>query len=399
MKGFAVLLNHSSLSDNCCLRPVLCPHATSWVEVSRSALLHNIRQYKKIVGDALLAPVVKSNAYGHGIDLIAPVLDQCSDVAMLCVVSLSEAIRLRHSGILKPILVLSIIDADPADAIQLDIAVVVYDVEFLQALNKAAQLLNKRARVHVKVDTGLSRLGLLVQDLHAFINVAQTMSNINLEGIFSHLANSERSEHSFSHTQIQVFNSALEALKHQSICFALTHISCSAAITVLEKSHFNMVRLGIGVYGLWPSHENAQATKCLYPDFNLRPVLTWKTRPIQIKNVPAGTRIGYDCTHVTHRPTTLATLPVGYWDGYDRGFSNSGHVLINGLQAPILGRIAMNLCMVDVTDISSVTRETEVILIGEQNGVQADQLAQKINTINYELVTRINPLIKRSLVE
>lgn len=394
-----MLLSNNTLAAACCTQPTLCSHAASWVEISRSALLHNVAQYKKIVGEALMAPVVKSNAYGHGIDLVSAVLDQCPDVAMLCVVSLSEAIRLRHRGILKPILVLSIIDADISDAIALDIAIVVYDINFLSVVDKAARHLKKRARVHLKVDTGLSRLGFFEKELIQCIRAAHSFDTIYLEGIFSHLANSERSEHSFSHTQIQTFTTILEKLRQQSVVIPLKHISCSAAITVLHKSHFNMVRLGIGVYGLWPSQENAQATSALYPDFNLRPVLSWKTRPIQIKVVPIGTRIGYDCTYVTHRETKVATLPIGYWDGYDRGFSNGAHVLIHGCKAPVIGRIAMNLCMVDVTDIPHVSCQTEITLIGAHQDVHADTLAHKINTIAYELVTRINPLIKRSLIE
>ncbi|MFZ5953785.1 MAG: alanine racemase [Candidatus Dependentiae bacterium] len=390
---------HPNQSQNCCLNVALCKHIKTWVEISRSALIHNILQYKNIVGDTLLAPVVKSNAYGHDIGIIAQILNSLEAVSMLCVVSLSEAMGLRMLGITKPLLVLSIIDAHVRDAISNDIELVAYDFKTICYYNEVAKKLQKKALIHLKIDTGLSRIGACQEEAIALVNSVVRLEFIQVSGIFSHLANSEREKNSFAETQIVRFANIVQQLEKDGIHIPLRHISCSAAITALDMSHFTMARLGIGIYGLWPSLENALLTKQKYPTFSLKPVMTWKTKPIQIKQVPSGTSIGYDCTYITQRETKVATLPIGYWDGYDRGFSNNGYVVVKGIKAAIIGRIAMNLMMVDITDIPQVTLDDEIILLGEHPDVHADQLADRIKTINYEIVTRINPSIKRFIVE
>lgn len=400
MKRCLVLLDNVSTKQfQCCVVSQQCVHAKTWVEVSRSALRHNIENYKKILGNIALAPVIKSNAYGHGMILIAQMLQQIPEVELLCVVSLSEAIELRVQGITKKILVLSILDADFVYAVEYDIQLVVFDSATLKELNALACSHKKQLRVHFKFDTGLSRLGVFEPVVLSLVEEALMLPGIRIEGIFSHLANSEQHNQSFAHHQINRFITFIEMLELKGIVIPAKHITCSAAITALSTSHLSLARCGVGIYGLWPSAANKLITQQTYPDFSLKPVLQWKTKPIQIKHIPAGSTIGYDLTYRTAHDSTIAVLPVGYWDGYDRGFSNKAHVVIHGTTAPVVGRIAMNLIMVDVTHIRQITLSDEVTLLGNHESISAQNLAQLIDTINYEVVTRINPLIKRIAVD
>lgn len=368
----------------------------SWIEINAAAFNHNIAQYKKIVGPVLLAPVIKSNAYGHGLELIAHLCENNPDVDRICVVSLSEALRLRAIGITKPLLVLSIIDANIAYAIEHDIEIIVYDIITAHELNALAHTQNKKAQIHIKVDTGLSRLGLSPDAAYALIQQIQQLSHITISGIFTHYAASENADQTFTNQQIKTFNQLLEKLDAQGIHIPLKHTSCSAAITANNATHFTMVRLGIGIYGLWPSADNKKTTLAHYPTFSLKPIMTWKTRIIHIKEISAGSYVGYNLTHQTNKPTRIATLPIGYWDGYDRRLSNKGIVLINNQCAPVVGIVAMNLIMVDVTGIDVLVGDTVTLLCAHEH-VNATMLAQLCNTINYELVTRINPLAPRMM--
>ncbi len=370
--------------------------ASSWVEIDQQALEHNIRAYKAIIGSAKLAPVIKSNAYGHGMELVAKICDQNDLVDYLCVVSLREALQLRLIGIKKPLLVISIIDGNLQEAIEQNIDLVAYDQEILGELNNIGNKLNKKARVHIKIDTGLSRLGLPNSKALHFITGAAKMPNISIAGIFTHFAESECADQTFTNHQLAQFNILLEQLDALNITIPLRHTACSAAITANALSHCTFARLGIGLYGLWPSPENKQVTEQKYPSFSLLPVLTWKTRIIQIKDIPAASYIGYDRTHQVEKASRIAIIPIGYWDGYDRRLSNKGRVLINNQIAPIIGRIAMNLSMVDITGLD-VSMDHEVTLLGNFPGITVEDLAHKCNTINYEIVTRINPLLPRRI--
>lgn len=376
----------------------MSPHST--VEISKSALLHNIASYRKVLSaHALLAPVIKSNAYGHGILEIAKILDASPDVGYLCVVSTSEALYLRNAGITKPILALSIIDTEIKHALDRNIDIVIYDSTFLQEVNGIAQRLNKKARVHLKIDTGLSRLGIHHQEAYDFIRKCVSLPGIELVGIFSHFAASERSDLSFSHLQLERFSVLLDALEKDNIHIPLKHFASSAAITSLPQSHLTFARLGIGTYGLWSSAESKVRMETLHPGFFLRPVMEWKTRIIARKTVPAGSYIGYDCTYQAPIATETALLPIGYYDGYDRRLSNQGMVKIRDQFFPIRGRIAMNLCIIDVTTHPEIRVGDEVTLLGAEHLITAETLADQCRTINYEFVSRINPVISRVVVE
>lgn len=368
---------------------------TTWLEIDALAFEHNVAQYKALVAPAQFAPVIKSNAYGHGIELIAQLCEKSSSVDRICVVNLSEAVKLRTCGVSKPILVLSIIDADLALAAIHDIALVIYDIDTARRLNAVATHINRKVAVHIKVDTGLSRLGVLASTAFEFIKTVFQMPHIFIEGILTHLAESESEDQTFTNQQLEIFKNLLLMLNKSGITIPLMHGSCSAALSANQNSHLTLNRGGIGVYGLWPSQANKAKAQSKIPGFSLKPILSWKTKIIQIKEVPAGSFIGYDRTHQVTRNSVLAVLPVGYWDGYDRGLSNKGKVVINQQHAPILGRISMNLTIVDVTDIQHVTLNDEVLLMANHPGITADDLAMYAGTINYEIVTRINPLLPR----
>lgn len=372
--------------------------AKTWVEIDRRALVHNIEQYKNIVSPALFAPVIKSNAYGHGMELIAKLCQDHPAVDRLCTVSLREAVALRNCGITKPIVVLSIIDDVLELAALHTITLTVYDMPTAHALNEIGKKYNKKITIHIKVDTGLSRLGMLVPETLLMIKQLATLPWITIEGLFTHLANSESADASFVQYQLGQFQQLVEQLAAVGITIPLLHTSCSAAITAHKKTHYTMARAGIGVYGLSPSHENSLLSVQAYPTFALKPVLTWKTTIIQVKDIPAGSYIGYDLTYRASTSMRIATLPVGYWDGYGRHLSNNSHVIIYGQQAPVVGRIAMNLMMVDISAITGCAVGDEVILLGNHPGITADDLAARCNTINYEFVTRINPLLPRIVV-
>lgn len=366
----------------------------SWIEIDKEAFEHNILNYKTIIKPALLAPVMKSNAYGHGIELVAKICDQNDLVDLLCVVSLKEALSLRSIDIKKPILVLSIIDDNLEEAIIHNIDLVVYDITTILDLNKVGKSLNKKANIHIKVDTGLSRLGLHHHDVLTLIKQICHLPFISINGIFTHFAESESADQTFTHYQLEQFNTLLLQLDTMRISIPLKHAACSAAASANTKSLYNLVRVGIGIYGLWPSPDNREVTQQNYPNFSLKPVLTWKTRIIQIKDIPAGSYVGYDRTHQMQDNARIAIIPVGYWDGYDRRLANKGLVMINNQQAPIIGRIAMNLSIVDITGLS-VSIEHDVTLLGNYPGITADDMATMCQTINYEIVTRINPLLPR----
>lgn len=239
------------------------------------------------------------------------------------------------------------------------------------------------------------------KDLPDFVKFIKQFSSVEIQGASTHYANIEdTTDSSFAVEQLAAFYRAAEILEKEGVNVLLRHTACSAATILFPETHFNMVRLGISMYGLWSSKETKAVAKNKNSEFNLRPVLTWKTIVAQIKNIAAGTPVGYGLTERVGRDSKIAILPVGYYDGYDRKLSSVGNVLIRGKRCKVLGRICMNMVIVDVTDLERIELEDEVVLLGRQGReeVSADDLAGKIGTINYEVVTRINPLIARKIV-
>lgn len=380
-------------------RNIACERLT-WVEISKSALYHNISSYRSLIKPGVFfVPVIKSNAYGHGMLAVGSVLQEHSGVDGAAVVSINEAIILRENGFNKKIIVLGIMDADAQEVVRHDLELVVYDREVIKQLNEIAKKLESKARIHIKIDTGLSRLGFFPDEAFETIKDSVHLSHIEIIGISTHFANSESEQDSFVKLQLSRFNELINKLRLEKITIPLQHTTCTAALGAYENAHGSLVRFGIGLYGLWPSNENKDAVRKKVPHFSLKPVLKWKTRIIQLKNLPAGSFVGYDLTHQVQQETRVAVLPVGYWDGLDRGLSNKGSVIIRDTIAPMIGRIAMNLCMVDVSHVQGVCVGDEVILLGEHEAVSADAIARHTGTINYEVVTRINPLAIRSITE
>ncbi len=372
------------------------PHA--WVELSQTALENNLAQLKKIEGDALLAPVVKGNAYGHGLTQVGRVCQKSPHVDWACVASLSEALTLRKVGFSKPILILVYLDDDPKLVVENEIDVLVYTTQNLQELNDCAQKLNKPCNIHIKIDTGLSRFGFCPDEAVAFVKKLQQFPLINLRGIATHFAQSEVPDQQFTHKQIELFETTVKKIEALGINIPFKHASNSAAALRFTPKIGNLFRLGIGTYGYWSSEHVKKLAQKVYPEIALAPVLSLKTRIFSIRTIPAGRSVGYGRTYETKKETVLATIPTGYVDGYSRKLANKGNVFVRGQHAPIVGAIGMNTTTIDVTHIPNLQVGDEVTLIGDHPGIRASDLAQAADLNLREITTRIDPTIKRRLV-
>lgn len=371
-----------------------------WVEIDSSALIHNIQQFRKLIGEKRqFLAMVKANAYGHGILEVSRIAVKAG-ADWLGVHSLEEGILLRESGLTCPILVVGYVPLDGLkDAVAHDLRLMVYNFETLAQLPKICRQLQKKAFLHVKVETGTFRQGIRREDALSFMKQALEHPELVLEGISSHFANIEdTTDHTYAQSQLQNFKKIIQELEKNKIGIPLKHMSCSASAILFPETYFDIVRAGISMYGLWPSKETFLSCRLQEREpLHLRPVLSWKTRIAQIKKVPKGSFIGYGCTYKVSRKTVLAVLPVGYYDGYDRRLSNSSYVLVKGKRAPLRGRVAMDFIMVDTTDIPGTSLEDEIVLLGKEgeDSITADDLASLVGSINYEIVSRINPQIPR----
>ncbi len=374
-----------------------------WVEIDRAAFSHNIRQFRHLIGDSRkMTVVVKSNAYGHGlIETSRLAAEYGAD--WLGVNSLEEALAIKEHGIDLPVILLGYVPlVDLKKAVENNLRLTVYNTKTVEELGKITSSLQKKAHLHIKTETGVYRQGIIGSDLLPFIQKIQEYPYLVAEGLSMHFANIEdTTDHNYAQSQLDKFKEYIDRLSDKSIRIPIKHVACSAATILFPETYFDMVRVGIGVYGLWPSKETyLSCIKEQIEPVNITPVLTWKTRVVQIKDVPEGAFIGYGCTYKTTRPTKLAVLPVGYYDGYDRHLSNASYVLISGKRAPLRGRVAMNFITVDVTDIRDVQLEVEVVLLGQQEEerLSAEYLASLCGTINYEIVSRINPKTPRFVI-
>jgi alanine racemase len=371
-----------------------------WVDLDRAAPEHNLRQLRAGAAPGVLScAVIKSNAYGHGAAQIASLLPSAE---WFGVNSLEEGLELRRLGISRPILLLGHVSLSELEtAVEADLGLTVYNTETILHLSSRPSL-PRTARIHVKVDTGTSRQGVLPGDLEDFLRLVKSGRHLSLEGVSTHFANIEDTlNHEYAEMQISRFAAALRIVDEVAGRPPFIHTACTAAAVLFPSTHFTMLRSGIGLYGLWPSRETLLAARekgGAVPDF--RPVLTWKTRIVQIKTIPEGSFVGYGCSYKTMRTTVLGVLPVGYADGYDRALGNRAHVLVKGRRAPVIGRICMNLCMVDLTDVPGSRLEDEVVLLGKsgEEVITAETMAEWAATINYEIVTRISPLLPRRIL-
>lgn len=377
--------------------------SVSWVEIDSKALKHNVSQFRNLIGrDRILCGVVKSNAYGHGILEISNLLISLG-VDWLGVNSIEEGKILRKGGIKVPVIILGYVPLNQLkEVVEYGFRIIVYNYETLRVLGELSDRAKREVFLHIKLETGTHRQGIYPEKVIEFIHEIKKFSFLRLEGVSTHFANIEdTTDHSYAEHQLGIFKKTVEMLESRGIKIPIKHTACTAATILFPETYFDMVRVGIGLYGLWPSRETLlSSTINGNPPVELKPVLTWKTRIAQIKDVKKGSYIGYGCTYKTGRNSKIAVLPVGYNEGYDRRLSNISYVLIKGHRASVRGRVAMNMIMVDVTDIEDVRLEDEVVLIGSQGKerISAEYLASLCGTINYEIVSRINPLIPRVVI-
>lgn len=376
-------------------------HQKVWVEISKSALLHNVKQIQRIVKPCGVMAVVKSNAYGHGIKEVAKIVQK--NVEWFVVDSLVEAIELRSSGIQNRLLVIGYIDpADVSLCAKHRISFVMYDRKMLAAIASDRKAKKGSYRIHLKIETGTTRQGLQGKELIAFASEVSAVPSAIIEGAYTHYANIEDTiDPAYAMAQLARFEEEIQALKKAGSTPSVVHTAASAAAILYKETRFDSIRLGIALYGHWPSREVQIVSKQRGIQLDLKPVLTWKTRVAQVKTVNPGTPVSYGLTERLQRKSKIAVLPVGYWDGYDRGLSSVGQVLIRGRLCKIVGRICMNMMMVDVTDVPGVSAHDEVVLIGsmKKQSVTAEEISAKIGSIQYEILTRINPMIKRIVVK
>lgn len=372
----------------------------SWIEISKNALNHNIHQYKRALGSKQLAAVIKSDAYGHGQLPIAHICQENKEVDWLCVSNLSEALVLRNHGITKPILVLGHIDASLDIIVNKSIAFICYEKNLLEHANAVGLRHGASLPIHLKIDTGLSRFGLISEEALDFIRYAQTLPGVNLQGIFTHFAQSQHEDQAFTIEQHRIFTQLIEKIRSFGIEIPIKHCANSAAATLLDDDTCTMARIGIGLYGIWPSESAYINTQERYPDFNLEQVARWKTRITYIRTLPAGITVGYDRTFTIQQPTRVALLPIGYYEGYDRRHSNNGSVIIHNIAAPVLGRICMNVTLVDITHIPQAIVDDTVLLLADHPGITPHELAQRIHSFNpREILTRIHKDIPRIVID
>ena len=376
-----------------------------WAEVDLSAIAHNVREMRRLTRpQARVMAVVKANGYGHGAVEVARTA-LANGAEWLGVARLPEAIPLREAGFGVPILVFGY--TPPAEAgrlIDYDLRQSVYSPAAARAYSAATAARGKRIRVHLKVDTGMGRLGMVPAALsgkapgHAvgedFIREATAIARLpglDVEGIFTHFAASDSADTTYAKQQIALFLDVLSALRAAGLEFAVRHAANSAAVIALPESHLDLVRPGIALYGLKPSEE------VNLTGLSLRPAMAFKTRIIHLKSVPAGTSISYGMTHRTPAPTVIATIPAGYADGYRRLLSSKGEMLVGGRRVPVVGRVCMDLTMLDVGAVPDACIEDEVVIFGRQGNafISADDLASKLGTINYEIVCDLAARVPR----
>ena len=370
------------------------PDRPTWVEIDLSAIGANCRRLKQMIGaDVELLASLKADAYGHGALRVARTV-LYNGATRLGVATLSEAAPLRQAGITAPILVFGYLPPwQMREAVRLGITVALYSLEAAQALAQAAQSLGIPARAHLKIDSGMGRLGLRAEEVDTIVAIAdeiQKLPGIELEGIFTHFACADSADQTLSLLQLERFQAVLAALEKRGLRPPIVHAANSAATLALPQARFNMVRPGIALYGLHPSDE------VRLPE-GFQPALTFKTQIAQVKDIPAGECISYGCTFVTPTSMRIAVISVGYADGFRRAPANWGEVLVRGQHAPLVGRVCMDQSMIDVSNIPGVSVGDEVVLIGQQGEEQltAEGVATRLGTINYEVVSEILARVPR----
>ncbi|MDD3185932.1 MAG: alanine racemase [Anaerostipes sp.] len=362
-------------------------------EVDLSAIVHNIKEVMRVVGkDTKVMAVIKADGYGHGAVPIAQELDKIG-IGGYAVAIMEEAIELREAGTKTPILILGFTaPAQYKTLIEHNVAMTMFSYEMAKELSDVAVSTGNEAKIHVKVDTGMNRIGFKpTQESLKKIKKISQLPMIQIEGIFTHFARADEKDKEAAYKQKKRYDDFVQQIEDEGIHIPVKHISNSAAIIDMDDCRKNMVRSGIITYGLYPSSDVSKNV------LDLKPAMELKTHIVHIKEVDAGEGISYNGTYVTDKKTKIATIPVGYADGYPRSLSSKGRVIIRGQYAPIIGRVCMDQFMVDVTNIKDVNLMDQVILMGQDGDVcvSADEIATMIGTINYELVCDISKRVPR----
>lgn len=366
----------------------------SWAEVDLEAIRRNVRSFQKLVGgDVQVMAVVKANAYGHGAVPAAKAALEAG-ATRLAVHRLTEGIELRQAGISAPILVFGYTPpAGAGEFIKWALTPSMITIEFAQALSAQAAVQGQVIPLHVKVDTGMNRFGLLPEEVVPYLTAVNKMPGLRPEGLFTHFATADSRDQTWVLQQIKVFDQVIASVKNAGIDIPIVHAANSAATMKLPQAHYNAVRPGIAMYGMNPSSE-------WEPVFELFPALTLKSRVSRVRDLPVGVGVSYGRTFITSRPTRAALVTVGYGDGYHRILTNKGSVLVHGQRAPIIGRVCMDQFVIDVTGIPDVRQDDEVVLVGRQGNerISAEEVGRLAGTINYEVTTGLLPRVIRKYV-
>jgi len=355
------------------------------LEINLDHVAENIKTIRNIIsGRAKIMAVVKANAYGHGMIEVSRVCEEAG-IDFLGITEVKEGILLRAAGIRIPILVMGFTEKkDIENAIKENISLTVSNVYQAKLIFEEAKRIGGRAKVHLKVDTGMRRYGPIEINALDFLKEIKKIPKIDIEGLYSHLADAENRDKSYTFKQLGTFQEIIADFKKEGFSAPFNHIAASAAALSIPSSQIDMVRLGIVIYGLFPTPE-------LRSFFDLKPALTYKTKIVELKSLPGSQKIGYGGSHTTQNPSIIAVIPVGYADGVDRGLSNLGKVIVRGQRANIIGKVCMNSIILDVTNIENVAMEDEVVIIGRQGNeeITPGELAGYIGSINYEIVARL----------
>lgn len=365
------------------------------VEINLDNLKENLQMIRSFInGESKIMAVVKSNAYGHGMTEASKVCQE-NGIDFLGVSNVTEGLKLRKAGIRIPILVMGFTEKeDVAKAIEADIQMTISNVNQAKIIFEEAKNIEKRAKVHLKIDTGMRRYGPIEVNAVEFLKEVRKIPKLEFIGVYSHLSDADNRDKSFTFRQLGTFQEVISDFKKENFSAPLNHIANSSAALSIPSSQMDMVRLGIVIYGLFPTPE-------LRSFFDLKPVMSYKTKIVELKKIPGSQKIGYNGSHTTTNPSTIAVIPVGYADGIDRGLSNLGKVLVGGERCPILGKVCMNSTIIDVSNVEGVKMEDEVVIIGKQlnQEITPGELAGYVGTINYEIVSRIPEHIPRVFIE
>lgn len=349
----------------------------TWAEIDINSLKSNFLQVRKLIGsDASIMSIVKADAYGHGAVAVGKALFELCGSQMFGVATVDEGLELRDSGIKAPILVLAGINPNETKTVvKCELTPTIYSLGIASTLNDYASSLGVRVGYHLKIDTGMTRLGVRVEELPGFMDEILRLKNLKMEGLFSHFANADMELVDYTMKQIRIFKDIHSILNHAGVFPKYLHMANSSAIQRFPASHLNLVRPGIMLYG---SGINQKV--------KLSPVMKLKTRVIQIKQVPPGIPVSYGGTFITKRPTVIAILPIGYADGYMRTLSNRAKVSTKGYSAPVVGNVCMDFTIVDVTDVPGIREDDEVVLFGDEL-VTVEDVARWAGTISYEILS------------